>query len=109
MAFCKIDNACAMALGEGLMRNMKLKYVNLSNNMIKDGGAIVIANALTIMKCQVQDLNLSFNQIEKKGGLAFAEMIRVNKHLIRCNLSYNSMGEKVGEEMVKSIIHNTKL
>lgn len=99
----------AIALGEGLMHNMKIKILNLNNNLIKDGGAIVIANALTIMKCAVEELNLSCNQIEKKGGKVFANMIKQNERLIKCDLSYNNIGDRAGEALVKSISHNSKI
>ena len=36
MANCNVENELAVALGDGLMHNMKLKMVNLSNNKIKD-------------------------------------------------------------------------
>lgn len=76
---------------------MKLRILNLSYNSISDEGAKAIAHALRYrINGALKELNLSRNRIGDMGGIYLSYMVESNKTLIKCNLSYNNMGEEVG-------------
>lgn len=43
---CKLEDNFAIALGDGLMYNSKLKHINLSSNKLGDDGIKIVAFAI---------------------------------------------------------------
>jgi Ran GTPase-activating protein (RanGAP) involved in mRNA processing and transport len=86
------DNAIkqdgAMAIADALKVNSCLTSLDLSNNAIKQDGAMAIADALKVNSC-LTSLDLSNNAIEQERAMAIADALQVNISLTSLNLCSN--------------------
>lgn len=70
---------------EGLAASQSLLYINLSENEINADGSKILSDAL--IKGNVEDLNLSSNQLGDSGLKNISSLIsRRSKQLVRLNL-----------------------
>jgi Ran GTPase-activating protein (RanGAP) involved in mRNA processing and transport len=70
----------------------KLSVVNLRDCAIGDSGAIAIADYMTHSKCG-EVLDLSWNHIRARGGIALASCLAVNRSITDLDLAWNGLGD----------------
>ena len=89
----QIRNSGAIALAGVLNKNITLQTLYLQDNRIGDKGAIALAKALEV-NTTLQTLDLSWNEIGDTGAIALIVAINVKKTLVYLNLSSNPITEK---------------
>ena len=100
LASCKLGNAGAEALGEGLSSaNKFLKRLTVSNNDIEEEACMKLVMGL--MNCEVlEELDISWNNID----LAAAALIRQLKTLQWLDLSSNSLGSQSAQDQTAGFL-----
>ena len=91
-----ICNSCElyrlMPLVLTVLRNNvdSLMELSLSNNQISDHDAVFMAQIFDTPHAQLENLNLSFNEIQESGAIAISKLLKFNK-LKDLNLAGNSI------------------
>jgi Ran GTPase-activating protein (RanGAP) involved in mRNA processing and transport len=98
----KIDFSVAHSLAEALKVNQGLRFLDLSENDIRDSGICIIAQALKYNYI-LTDLSLCFNHIREEGAEVLASIIAENTTLRMLNLSYNFIGERGALAFAKAL------
>lgn len=101
--------ATAEALGAYLSSsNTKIITLRADQNSFKDEGICSIAVGL-LHNLSLQYVNLSNNCIEIASGLAIAKVLRINRVLKGLSISQNSLSGRVLREISRALIVNTEL
>jgi Ran GTPase-activating protein (RanGAP) involved in mRNA processing and transport len=100
-------------LAELLKNNTTIKKLTLSNiynNVMREGGAVLIAEALASNRTLLS-LDLSNNAIDSAGGIALAKALQQNNTLKSINLSDNAVlvNEAGVKEFANVILNNKSL
>ena len=89
-----------MVISEFIMRNYKLKKLNLYDNRIDNAGCKFIALALMWNKyTAIENLNLKLNRIKDKGGTRFFQQITSVKSLRKLNFAANAVGKTTAMQL----------
>lgn len=108
LIMCKadVDDFECEAFIESVKQNKSIKELDLSNNLIGQAenlntvmpdlitGGEAIADLLRSSGCQLEKLNLAWNQIRLDGAIDLASSLSVNKTITYLDLSYNALGNK---------------
>jgi Ran GTPase-activating protein (RanGAP) involved in mRNA processing and transport len=77
-------------LASGLLRNSRIRVLDLSDNGIEAMGACVLAKTLS-HNPRLEDLNLSFNSVGDQGVIAISAVLEENMNLLRLGLRRNQI------------------
>ena len=102
------DIECVAPIAAGLRNNNTLRYLDLSDNGLREEGASEIAKSLK-NNTSLLNLDLSRNNIGNEGAIAIAAVLKNNNTLRYLDLSDNEIGEEGVSEIAKSLINNTSL
>lgn len=80
-------------MSEALLQNTTIKYLNLSQNSIRDVGLKTLVNYLSLPECTLVELSLMGNKVNNEGIHILSEFIRPNKSLKMLDISKNSYGD----------------
>ena len=105
---CKIADAEAALLAQGLKSNPSLKKVNLKENQIGDAGAEKLAEAIATHS-SLEEIILANNRIGKRGAAKLAEALRVNTTLQLVNLELNRLEAEGAANLAAALKFNTSL
>ncbi|XP_047451793.1 NLR family CARD domain-containing protein 3-like isoform X2 [Mugil cephalus] len=101
---CKVTIEWVEHLAFGLkFPSSPLRYLDLSNNDLKDSGVELLCEGLSSQCCRLQTLRLSGCQVTEKGCDHLASAVRSNpSHLKELDLSYNHLGDS-GEKLLRDL------
>uniref|UniRef100_A0A3Q3B646 T-complex-associated-testis-expressed 1 n=1 Tax=Kryptolebias marmoratus TaxID=37003 RepID=A0A3Q3B646_KRYMA len=102
-----IGNGGARAIGKLLARS-KLEVLNVCDNKIGELGAKAIARALS-RNSTLSSLNLRLNLVRDEGGAAIGEALRSNTTLHHLNLGGNDMTWRAASALSDVLIENKTL
>ncbi|XP_054910322.1 dynein regulatory complex subunit 5 [Poeciliopsis prolifica] len=103
----QIDDKKCRPLLRCLMEHPSLIELDLSHNIIRDGGARSVAELLS--KGQLKKLNICNNEIEVQGAQALAEVLSNNSSLLYLNLRLNQVRDEGGQAIAEALQKNTTL
>ncbi|TYZ57806.1 hypothetical protein PybrP1_007488 [[Pythium] brassicae (nom. inval.)] len=86
-----------------------LQVVNLSYNNIEEKGGALLGDMITQPSCGVAELDVSWNQICRHGAVAIGEALRTNTALRSLNLAMNRCGDDGGEQLAAAMATNASL
>lgn len=99
LASCKLGNAGAEILGEGLSSNKCLRRLLIANNDIEEDACMALT--IGLMKCEaLEELDISWNNID----LAAAALIRQLKTLQWLDISSNSLGSQSAQDQSEGFL-----
>jgi len=75
------------------MENKTIKFLNLSQNMIRDVGLRSLVTYLSRESCVLQELSLMGNKINNEGIHILSEFIKPNKSLKMLDISKNAYSD----------------
>ncbi|MCE5316535.1 MAG: hypothetical protein LLG04_04130 [Parachlamydia sp.] len=97
------------ALAKAIERNSCLEHLELSHNNLTAAGIIHLSNGLR-SNTALQSLDLSNNsQIGDEGGIALAQSLKLNKTIIRLDLSNTGIGDRTILEIAAAIDNHPSL
>jgi len=111
LAHNKIEDGGARVLATLLMRSeppQTIKYLNLSDNLIRSQGASDLGRALEI-NTSLTELLIKLNRLGDEGGKALVESLKVNKSLTLLTLAHNEMGSETAEALKEALEKNETL
>ncbi|XP_041673439.1 dynein regulatory complex subunit 5-like [Cheilinus undulatus] len=100
------DNKCQILVKQ-LLHHPSLIELDFSHNLIRDNGAIAVAELLT--KSKLQTLTMYDNKIGDHGAKAIANSLSKNSTLLSLNLRLNHVGDEGGQAMGKALMKNNTL
>ena len=80
-------------LATALISNSQIKFLNLSQNMIRDAGIRTLVTYLSQPNCQLVELSLMGNKINNEGIHILSEFIKPNTSLKMLDISKNAYGD----------------
>mmetsp|Transcript_101952 Transcript_101952/g.186148 ORF Transcript_101952/g.186148 Transcript_101952/m.186148 type:complete len:1297 (-) Transcript_101952:61-3951(-) len=80
-----------------------MKHLNLSENQLTERGIAILMDNGT--PDALMSLNLSYNLLRERGGLAIVELLARCRHLIELNLEGNLIGDFAVEELCNVLDH----
>lgn len=86
-----------------------LQVVNLSHNKIGETGGLLIGDMITQPSCAITELDISWNQICRRGAVAIGMALRTNTALRSLKLAMNRYGDDGGEQLAAAMDVNTSL
>ncbi|XP_064621795.1 leucine-rich repeat-containing protein 74B-like [Lineus longissimus] len=86
----KIGDSDVRSLALGLQGNHVISFIDLSHNDIGEEGAKALASVLG--SSSLERLNISWNKIRKKGGVALCMALAHNSSLKDLDISWNGLG-----------------
>ena len=89
----------AIKMAQGIENIDSLRIINFGDCLVKTEGAKAIAKALKSSNANLEQLILSFNEIELEGGLRLCEGLSNKEYLKRIDLNGNKFGEDGVEEL----------
>jgi hypothetical protein len=89
---CSFEDRHMVNLMECLRRNRKLRNLNLTVNDFERVDHL--AELISERQCQLQVLNLSYNEFVVRGWNLFANALAINRSLIRLSLRCTNIGAK---------------
>jgi len=96
------DKSCKI-LATNLGR-MHIKSINLSKNVITNGGAELLGQALSAPEAsKLEEINLSGNSIEDAGAVALSAILTANKGIKQFSLEENSIGNEGVSAIAKAL------
>lgn len=105
-----ISDLGATNIALALASNNTLRYLKLSDNLIRGSGASAIANTLIKNKNnKLTVLTLDNNQIDNKGAEKIAEMLKVNNVLLKLFISNNNIDDNGVEKIIEALKINRSL
>ncbi len=87
-----IEDAGVVAMTTALSFHQSLTNLSLAENAISVRGAAALAEALSCDEQRIQRLNISRNNIGKKGAFEIAAVLAGNKTLLELDVSSNTLG-----------------
>lgn len=100
----EITEKSAFSVADFLSSKEFLKKINLSENELRDEGAVLIGRALEGSNPQLRELDLSSNELRRVGARCLAQAIVSNKpDFVLLNINGNVLSEE-GIEEVKEIL-----
>lgn len=106
-----IEDGGARALATLLMRSepaQHIKYLNLSDNLIRAQGVADLGRALEV-NASLTELLLKLNRLGDEGGKLLVESLRTNKSLVMLTLSHNEMGSETAKALSDVLRQNSTL
>ena len=105
---CKLKEEGLIAIAKALQANIALKYLSLSCNYITTVASQELALAFS-KKCKLQCLALSDCQLEETGLINIAEVLCKLSSLKYLDLSHNNITDRAAATIASAIAYNTKL
>ena len=97
----------ALAMAEGIENINSLKIINFGDCLVRTGGATALAKALKTSNPNLQQLILSFGEIQLEGGLSICEALSDKDTLEKVDLNGNHFGDD-GVEELKDLANEKK-
>ena len=104
---CNLGDEGAMAVFDGLERNLAMRVLNLSVNQITDRAVSLLAKRVEHM--QLRAIDLSGNYISERSGTALMEALGRNNTLETLAMNSNNLTDESAQELVQSLKKNRKL
>ena len=89
----------ALAMAEGIENINSLKIINFGDCLVRTGGAKAIAKALKNSNPNLEQLILSFGEIQLEGGLRICEALSGKQSLVKLDINGNQFGEDGVDEI----------
>ncbi|XP_051764057.1 NACHT, LRR and PYD domains-containing protein 12-like isoform X44 [Ctenopharyngodon idella] len=93
LSYCNITAEGCAVLASALRSNSHLRELNLTDNIIGDGGLTLLSDGLKDPHCKLEKLRLSYCNITAEGCAVLASALRSNSHLRELNLTDNIIGD----------------
>ncbi|KAI5090711.1 T-complex-associated testis-expressed protein 1 isoform X2 [Silurus meridionalis] len=100
------DQKCRLLVNH-LLDHPSLLELDLSHNIIGDGGARAISKLLNHSRLEV--LNIYDNRISGPGAQALAHALSKNTSLVSFNLRLNQLGDEGGQAIAQALLKNQTL
>ena len=110
LSHCDIMNTDIQLLCQSLCRlNHPLDTLNISSNQISMDGVHAIKAYLIHENCNLEHLDLSWNEVHELGSILISEALYMNTSLKSLNLSSNGVSDPAGELLIAALQSNAHL
>jgi Ran GTPase-activating protein (RanGAP) involved in mRNA processing and transport len=105
----QMKDECAEIIADMIYANKYLNRLDLSGNDFTSTGARLISLALRQEQCSLVDLDLSQNMINDEGACIIADILKINKSLNKLDLSSNTISSMGVEALTHGLQYNKSL
>lgn len=103
MNYCHLGEEGAFFFSQGLIKNKRLRTLNLAGNNFGDIGLGYFADYLGYGSFVVEHMDFSNNDITDDGAAGFARNLGQNRHMLTLNFQRNQIGKDGGMALREAV------
>ena len=110
MASCVVTKVIMRCIGEGLAKNNRLQFLNLSRNRIKINCIKeFVRSCYENPKLALRHVDFSYNQIDDQAGFLLAKGLKFVKSIESLNFRSNSLSQEAGDIILFMVKENRNI